>query len=93
MGSLHHEPQCYWSDGGSEDLEGEHDGSEPGADDEPSLGSIDDDDCQLTWADTGNADYEFDPAEASGIGDAEGLLEQTGFGKGVGSIGFAEGVE
>jgi hypothetical protein len=57
--------------GRGDDLEDEHDGAEPPEDDEPSLG----------WTTSGVlggiSDFERDPAE-SGIGDADGLLEQIG---------------
>ncbi|MCC8955212.1 hypothetical protein H8B02_17750 [Bradyrhizobium sp. Pear77] len=47
------------------------------ADIEPSLGSLDQNDSQERWAAGGQRDLEKDPAE-SGIGDYDGLLEQTG---------------
>lgn len=56
------------------------------------------DDCDLE--DTGDDepsiggdDREDDFAERSGIGDVEGLLEQTEFGRGFGATGFAVAVE
>lgn len=51
LGSIERHPSCYgpdgrnwsgdqiaWADGGTKDLEDEHDGAEPGEDEEPSLG-------------------------------------------------------
>lgn len=64
--------------GSGYDLEEEHDGREPDVDDEPSIGGD---------------DREDDDAERSGIGDVEGLLEQTEFGGGAGATGFAVAVE
>jgi hypothetical protein len=64
--------------GSAYDLEEEHDGCEPDVDDEPSIGGD---------------DREWDDAERSGIGDVEGLLEQTEFGGGCGAAGFAAAVE
>lgn len=86
------EPSLGWTDGeaaaggrvyagsfgSGHDLEDEHDGSEPDVDDEPSIGGD---------------DREWDDAERSGIGDVEGLLEQTEFGGGCGAAGFAVAVE
>lgn len=70
------------ADGGTKDLEDEHDGSEPGEDDEPSqgwttsgiLGGLNDreqDDCD------GEEDDPAEASELSGIGDHNGLLEQV----------------
>lgn len=44
---------------------------------EPALGSSDQHDDQTAWADGGRLELELDGAE-SGIGDADGLLEQVG---------------
>lgn len=48
------------------------------ADLEPSLGSLDHNHGQERWAGGGRRDLEQDPAESSGIGDVDGLLEQVG---------------
>jgi hypothetical protein len=70
-----------WSDGGLDDREDEHDGSEPDVDDEPSLGSFE---AMANQADAWRADNpwnivdgEDDPAD-SGIADPGGLAEQIG---------------
>jgi len=66
-------------DGDSDFEEDEHDGREPDADDEPSLGSgcMHNQDC---WAIGGDDDRELDEASRSGCGDMDGVMEQHGFG-------------
>ncbi|WP_441258977.1 hypothetical protein AB7008_15120 [Bradyrhizobium sp. 521_C7_N1_3] len=94
LGAIERHPSCYepdgrnwsgdqtvWAGGGTEDLEDEHDGREPGEDEEPSLGAFEGHhDQDVAW--TTNAlqaflDKEQDPSE-SGIVDHDGLLEQVG---------------
>ncbi|MFO1126393.1 MAG: hypothetical protein U1E25_14690 [Methylocystis sp.] len=71
--------QSHWSQGAGDDLEDEHDGREPGDDDEPSLGSLNSVD-QTLWARSDDSELEYDPAEVSGCGDMDGVMEQHGFG-------------
>ncbi|OSJ22121.1 hypothetical protein BSZ19_46890 [Bradyrhizobium japonicum] len=60
------------------DLEGEHDGAEPGEDAEPSLGALEGHtDQRAAWHVASVNDYELDHSE-TGIGDLDGLLEQVG---------------
>jgi hypothetical protein len=61
--------QTQWAKGSCDDTEHEHDGREPGEDDEPSL-------CGGGWS-RDTTDREIDDGE-SGIGDLDGLLEQVG---------------
>ena len=67
----------------------EVDGEHETADDEPALGSLDQQDDQQHWAAGGRRDAEQDLAE-SGIADLDGLLEQIGspdcMGAGGGSV-------
>lgn len=79
--------QESWAVGGRQDLEDEHDGAEPPEDDEPSLGSfegltLDQEVAYMTAGEGWSVvvDAELDPAERSGIGDLDGLLEQIGCG-------------
>jgi hypothetical protein len=65
----------YGDLGDDREAENEHD--EDGADGEASLGSLDQPDDQTKWGHRSPTDREGDPAE-SGIGDMDGLLEQTG---------------
>jgi hypothetical protein len=91
------EPSLGYQPNGHVDLEDEHDGAEPGEDEEPSLGSFDrmtdqrkswrvaevpgfhGDDAELDPAEgrEGDDERERDEAEESGIGDKDGLAEQT----------------
>ncbi|MDH2402008.1 hypothetical protein QCM77_18885 [Bradyrhizobium sp. SSUT18] len=60
------------------DVEDEHNGAEPGDDDEPSLGALEGHtDQRAAWHVVSVNDYELDHSE-SGIGDHDGLLEQVG---------------
>jgi hypothetical protein len=71
--------QTNWAGGRGDDLEDEHDGAEPPEDAEPSLGAFEGHEHQnVAWAGkTFVVDAELDRAEESGIGDLDGLHEQT----------------
>ncbi|MET4847187.1 hypothetical protein ACE102_21895 [Bradyrhizobium sp. vgs-9] len=74
------EDECEDEGAQCEDEGAEHDGREPDVDNEPSLGSCDPSmgaSDQTRWAAGNRRDLELDHAE-SGIGDADGLLEQVG---------------
>ncbi|NLS69619.1 hypothetical protein E3H11_11970 [Bradyrhizobium brasilense] len=79
------EPWLGWPEGRSgagagtgadDDRELDNSDDEDGRDAEPSLGSLDHNHSQQVWAAGGRRDLEQDPAE-SGIGDLDGMVEQT----------------